>query len=263
MNEGTVLTTTLTANDIDNQVLTFSFTGLPTFAAFQNISNGVGNLTLSPGFSQSGEYRIAVIVTDTYGASAVDTLFLSVANVTEIRRIPLNASMITDLVRPPYGSSVSPNYLVDEQTLNPVTNQHPVSTSWKPYFNLSFAPYHIYFDLGEEYIIKKIYLHDMHNVANLEVLYGNPNQWKSLFTEPCNSFNAWKLHETDISSRYIRLSMLNTVYASVNEIAIYGYLASEKHSEIIPDSEETGSGIYPNPCSSLLNISEFPTNGFF
>jgi hypothetical protein len=254
--EGETLTYNISASDPDNQILSFSFSGMPTFMQYQPIGNGNGKIIFSPGYTNSGYYAIIVNVADPMGGIDLDTLHVNIIDAPEIIRIPLNSSMITDLVRPPYGSSISPAFLVDEQALNPVTNQHPSSASWKPYYNLAYAPYHFYLDLGFEYVIKKIYLHDMNSVANLDVWYGAPGQWAALFTEPCNAYNTWKLHETSITTRYIQLSMINTISAAVNEIILYGYLANEKNAPIsefeYPSSEIV---VYPNPCNSLLTIS--------
>ncbi|NVO20219.1 MAG: T9SS type A sorting domain-containing protein [Bacteroidetes bacterium] len=262
LNEGVSLTYPFSATDADNQTLTFSFSSLPSFVQYQPNGNGFGKFLINPGFNNSGSYDILVTVSDTYGATDSDILHLVVVDVPEIVRIPLNSSMITDLVRPPYGSTNSPNYLVDEQGLNPMTNQHAVSLSWKPYFNLTAAPYLVYFNLGDDYIIKKIYLHDMNAVADLFVSYGTPGQWISLFTEPCNSYNAWKLHETNISTRYICLSMTTSVYAAVNEIAVYGYPDPQKSSAIEPVEHLTidAPSFYPNPCNNILHLGSLIEN---
>jgi hypothetical protein len=114
----------------------------------------------------------------------------------------------------------------------------------------------VYFDLGDDYVIRKIYLHDMNNVANLDVSYGTPNNWTPLFTEPCNSYIKWKLHETNISTRYIQLTMANSVYAAVNEIAIYGYIDYTKKFPVAnPYEFPEEVSIFPNPCNSTLTIS--------
>lgn len=244
----------VSATDFDNQSLTYSYTTLPGFVVFQQGSNGNGTFLINPGYQDAGNYQVIVTITDTYGATDSDTLFIEVINTPEIQRIILNTSMITDLVRPPYGSSVSPNYLVDEQSLNPVLNQHPVSQSWKPYHNLSFAPYHVYFDLGQEYVIRKVYFHDMHNVANLEVAYGTPSAWTYWFTEPCNAFTTWKLHEVNATTRYIRLSMTGSVYAAVNEIALYGYPASMKKTVVNPVEQQLSANVFPIPCDQFLTV---------
>jgi hypothetical protein len=48
------------------------------------------------------------------------------------------------------------------------------------------------------------------------------NNWSSLFVDPLNKFKIWKRHATDMSTRYLRLSLTDP-YAAVNEIIIYGY----------------------------------------
>jgi len=256
MDEGGTASIPVSASDPDNQTLTLSMTGIPSFSQFQQTGNGTGNLLISPGYNDAGTYTLQFMVEDGAGGSDTVSFVLTVINVPQIVRIPLNASMIHDLVRPPYGSYVSANYLVDEQTLNPTLNQHALSSSWKPYFNLSFAPYHIYFDLGDDYVLRKLYLHDMHNVANLEVSYGSPGLWTNLLTEPCNAFNTWKLHEINISTRYLRLSMTNTVNAAVNEIALYGYVDESKSSPFQEITEVSGGfGVHPNPFSFKITVS--------
>ncbi len=255
MDEGTTAEYLFSASDSDNQTLTFSLSDLPSFAQFIQTSNGYGKLVLTPGYSGSGEYPVIISVTDTYQAVDRDTLIISVINSPVVERIILNASMITDLVRPPYGSWQSPAYLVDEQDKDPLLNQHPNSLSWKPYYNINYSPYHIYFDLGQEYVIKKVYVHDMNNVAPLVFSYGTPDSWNDWFTEPCNGYVHWKLHTTDVTTRYIRISEYNTISAYANEIAVYGYPVEEKSAEVAVEPESLV--VYPNPASTNINISGF------
>jgi hypothetical protein len=267
LTEGQSANYLFSATDADNQTLVFNITNLPTFAQFVQTGNGFGKLVLTPGYSDSGIYPITIAVQDTYQATDIDTLILTITNSPVVERIPLAASMITDLVRPPYGSWTSAAYLVDEQSLNPTLNQHAVSASWKPYYNMNFAPYHIYFDLGQEYVIKKVYLHDMNSIANLDFAYGMPENWTPWFTEPCNNYNNWKLHQTDVATRYIRLSMYSSVYAAINELALYGYASGLKAAEITgnpgnltPATSEVGNTIkiWPNPASTKLCVSGLP-----
>ncbi len=255
LDEGTSTDYLFSASDYDNQTLTFGLSGLPDFVQFIQTANGQGKLVLNPGYSDSGEYTIIISVTDTYQAEDSDTLIISVVNSPVVERIILNAGMITDLVRPPYGSWQSPAYLVDEQDKDPLLNQHPNSLSWKPYYNINYSPYHIYFDLGEEYVIKKVYVHDMNNVAPLVFSYGTPESWNDWFTEPCNGYVHWKLHTTDVTTRYIRISEYNTISAYANEIAVYGYPVTEKSAEITDEPESLV--VYPNPASTSINIRGF------
>lgn len=258
LDAGTTEDYLFSASDADNQLLTFSFIDLPAFVQFISMGNGLGKLIINPAYSDAGDYAVVIMVTDTYQASDSDTLLLSVAYSPVVERIPLNANMITDLVRPPYGSWQSAAYLVDEQNLDPMLNQHPVSPSWKPFYSTSYSPYHIYFDLGQNYVIRKVYVHDMNNAANLVFSYGTPDNWNDWFTEPCNGYVHWKLHETSITTRYIRLSEYNTISAYANEIALYGYAIEEKSAEIL--NKETPIRVYPNPATERLFIDGLPVD---
>lgn len=266
-NEGQTANYLVSATDADNQALTFAFTGLPSFMQFVTTGPGTGKLVAIPGYNDSGTYPIVVEVSDTYRATDKDTLILTVVNSPTVERIPLKASMVTDLVRPPIGSTASGSFLVDEQNLSPELKQHPVSASWKPYYNMNYAPYHIYLDLGREYMITKLYIHDMNNVADLDFSYGVPGNWVSWFTEPCNSYNNWKLHETGVATRYIRLTMYSSVYAAINELALYGYAMGLKSLAIggisdikLPEANPIGIRVWPNPATTELNILGMPKN---
>ncbi|QGY45688.1 T9SS type A sorting domain-containing protein [Maribellus comscasis] len=157
-------------------------------------------------------------------------------------QIRLSSSMITDLVEG--GSVYSADYLVDEQDSSVENNEHPTSQSWKPYWNMNNAPYSVYIDLGKVYNITEIALHDMNNVANLEVYYGEPDNWQALFTESCNKYKTWKTHETDVATRYIKLTMSESVYAAVNEIIIYGYEVVVENTLVSEQIQLSGSMIY-------------------
>lgn len=256
LNEGETISVTIEGSDPDNQPLTFFFDPMPTFCQFIYTDNNSGRLDIAPGYSDSGVYELVVSTTDPYQATSTDTMKIFVNQSNEITRIPLTSDMITDLVRPPYGSQTPPALLVDEQSLDPMQNQHPVSANWKPHYNNSYAPYHFYIDLGQEYVIKKVFIHDMHSVADLTFSYGEPDNWEDWFVEPCNAYNKWKLHETNITTRYIRVSQINTIWAQANEIAIYGYADSSKNSTI--EKLEPSYFFYPNPARNYVTLGGKP-----
>lgn len=129
--------------------------------------------------------------------------------------------MVHDLVTG--GSVNSPTLLVDEQTLDPLLNQHPVSMSWKPYYTEVKAPYHIYLDLGKNYVIRKVKLHDMNNVSPISLSTGTPSNWKEEFSYLTNAYNYWKSFETDYTTQFIRFTQWNASSAEINEVALYGY----------------------------------------
>jgi hypothetical protein len=165
------------------------------------------------------------------------------------------------------GSYWTGEYLIDEQYCTPENKAHPVSQSWKPYWNMNLAPYHIYFDLQYIHRITNISLHDMHNTKNLEISVGEPGNWKSLFIDPCNKYNSWVQHTTDVSTRYIRLSMTESVFAAVNELVLYGYSEEEKTikkgdisknlttSAINIDDENIQIKLNQNPVINRLNLT--------
>lgn len=138
-----------------------------------------------------------------------------------IEQITLTSSMLIDSVTG--GSLQSGLLLIDEQTKTSKNGLHPTSLSWKPHYNMSNGPYSIYFDLQTHYFISEIGLHDMHNIQNLDVSYGEPGNWQPLLTESCDGFKTWKTHTVNIETRYIRFEMNQSVYAAINEISLYGY----------------------------------------
>jgi hypothetical protein len=186
-------------------------------------------------------------------------------------RILLEAAMITDLVKG--GSLNPPRYLVDEQELNPDSNQHPTSLPWKPAKNLKSAPFHLIIDLGAEYLIDRISLHDQSTSGNLIVSHGTPENWITLFIDPATKAKTWSNQVVRISTRYIRLSMSN-LEAKINEIAIFGYamIASSMPSAKASNSTDVSKPgsltldnqleslvstfrVYPNPVQDLLYIT--------
>ena len=151
---------------------------------------------------------------DPHTEDEADTEFISA-------QINLTPEMIVDEVIG--GSYWSASYLVDEQYCTPLNELHPVSQSWKPYWNMDKAPYHFYIDLKTVHKITNISLHDMHNTKNLVVSVGEPGNWQPLFTDPCENYKIWKQHPVNCETRYIRISMLESVFAAVNEIVVFGY----------------------------------------
>ncbi|NRB59068.1 MAG: T9SS type A sorting domain-containing protein [Winogradskyella sp.] len=177
-------------------------------------------------------------------------------------QIVVTPEMVDDLV---IGGSVdSPLYLFDEQeSVNPEINEHPTSKNWKPFYNNSKAPYYATVDFGEEYHISKIYMHDMHSSGNFIIEYQDNSQWLPLITEPCNSYNTWKLHETDIDASRLRLVMLDSPYVGVNEIIFIGYPngnVAEVQQKVFLESTDAKSidlnsiEVYPNPVKDIFSI---------
>lgn len=177
-------------------------------------------------------------------------------NADQPEQIVLTNDMLVDLMA---GGSVFPaEHLIDEQEKTFVNGLEPTSQSWKPHYNMNYAPYHVYFDLKHMHHLSQIGLHDMHNVKNLEVSYGKPGDWKPLFTEPCNNFKTWKIHDVDVDTRYIRLSMYESVFAAVNEINLFGYPINAQITLV--DSMITDEVTGGSQNSPLLLIDEQDSN---
>ena len=62
--EGETLTVPLSASDPDGDGLTFSTSGLPSFATLTDNGDGTGSLDVAPGFDDGGTFTITVTVTD-------------------------------------------------------------------------------------------------------------------------------------------------------------------------------------------------------
>lgn len=176
-----------------------------------------------------------------------------------IEQIVVTSSMVTDLVSG--GSIFSPQYLFDEQSLNPLINDIPTSNEWKPYFNANNAPYYATVDLGEAYHISEIYMYDVSNMQDFNVEYDDNGSWSALFVEPCDAFNAWKTHFTDVNTQFLRLGMLSSPYAAINEIILYGYplnnsskAINKKSSNEIDTKEVIDLELFPNPVKETLYL---------
>ena len=153
----------------------------------------------------------------------------------EVHQIILSPQMITDEVSG--GSLDSPNYLVDEQYVDINKDEHAVSKCWKPYYNGTKAPYNTTINLGSEYVIKKIYFHDMYDVGPMIISYGEPGNWKTLYSENFDSFNSWISQEVDVKTQYLRLTLEAGSAAYTNEIIVYGYSSGIANTNVEKKAE--------------------------
>lgn len=180
------------------------------------------------------------------------------------QQIVVSPQMVTDLVQG--GSVNSPLFLFDEQNIDELAGAHAISTSWKPNYSMKKASYHVLVDLGSVYHLSEIHLHDMHDTKNFTVDYGDGTTWTQLFVDPCDTFKTWSINTTDVSTRYLRLSMNESVFAAVNEIFIYGYPAESnaaksvisKKTKNTSDSKSNFDSekleLFPNPVHDKMGI---------
>ncbi len=137
-------------------------------------------------------------------------------------QIVINKSMISDKVTG--GSVYPPTYMFDEQDIDIEANMHPISESWKPYYNETKAPYHTVVNLGTEYHITEIALHDMNSTYDFVVETSDDGlNWTILLTDDLNEYKVWQRHKLSVVTKYLRFTMLSSPYACVNEILVFGY----------------------------------------
>lgn len=86
MDEGTTLNVAILSSDADNNALTLSVSGLPSFASFKDNGNDTGSISFAPGFGDAGIYQIIVTATDG-SLSGSGTFNLTVNN---INRLPVS-----------------------------------------------------------------------------------------------------------------------------------------------------------------------------
>lgn len=184
-----------------------------------------------------------------------------------VQQIVVLPQMVIDLVQG--GSVTSPLFLFDEQNIDELAGAHAISTSWKPDYSMKKASYHVMVDLGRVYHLSEIHLHDMHDTKNFTVEYGDGTNWTPLFVDPCNTFNTWSINTTDVSTRYLRLSMYESVFAAVNEIFIYGYPLESNAAKSVRGEKTKNTNapksnfdakkmqLFPNPVHDKMGI-RFP-----
>lgn len=185
-------------------------------------------------------------------------------------QIKISPEMITDLVGG--GSIKSPLFLFDEQNLDIEAREQAISESWKPDHAMNEPSYHAVIDLGKNYYISEINLHDMEDIHDFTLEYGDNSNWSKLFVDPCDTYKTWSKNKTDITTRFLRVSMYQNVFASVNEIFIYGKPITSEFTKAV-DKRKTKTischashastfdsdniELYPNPVKQKLKI-KFP-----
>jgi hypothetical protein len=178
-------------------------------------------------------------------------------------QIVVTPNMVSDMV--PGGSVDTPLYLFDEQeTVNPILDEHPTSNNWRPFYTNANAPYYTTVDLGLEYHITKIYIHDMHSTHNFNIEFDDNSGWSHLLPESCDGYNVWKVHDVNVTTSKLRLSMLDSPYAGVNEIILIGYPVgnvgnkstqfTDKTPEQIVLNENLKPILFPNPVKDQINL---------
>lgn len=244
----------VSASDADNDLLTFNMINAPDFIQLIDLGNNQAQLHLNPTISNIGNFTFEIRATDNNFETSSLTIAINISPAPISNRIILNRKMITDLVD--RGSHHSPSNLVNEQNQDPFKNRHPKSKSWVPSKRISGSPFSTLIDLGEEYYIDFAMLHDMRYTDDLHISVGTPDNWTEIKNYTTSSYKKWKKVNMGAKSRYLLLTMYNTVKAQINELALYGYAVNlTKKSSITENTSSFPSfKIYPNPAQDYLQI---------
>ena len=257
---GSNLTVEVYANDADGDQLNLLLYSAPDFVKLSDFGSGYGNLNFSPDLTVTGNFAFEIRAEDGQGGSSSVLLNVQITPAPVTERIVLNTAMITDLVDG--GSRYSPIYLANEQSIDPYSNDHPKSKSWLPAKRVSYGPFQAMIDLGEDYFIDFAFLHDMQYTANFQIYAGTPDHWTEITTYETSSFRRWKEVDLGVTSRYLLLSMTNTIYAYINEIALYGYVINQMDKSAMHFNPEDSPEylIYPNPAQYQIKIQDKTEN---
>ena len=257
---GNSLTIDIFASDADGDLIDLNSLNTPDFIQFIDFGNGQGELQINPSLTDVGNYAFEVIALDANSGESALPVVVNISAAPASERILLTTEMISDLVDG--GSRYSPIYLANEQHLDPFLNQHPRSKSWVPSKYITSSSFSTLIDLGTEYYIDYAMLHDMRYTDDLHISVGTPDNWTEITSFSTSSFRQWKEVNLNSTSRYLLLTMYNTVYAQINEIALYGYVVgSTDKSKIAGDSISFPAfTIYPNPTQDYLRIQNKSAN---
>ena len=83
VDEGVLLSFTVSATDADGQPLVFRASGLPTGATFRDLHNNTASFSWTPGFNQAGTYNPVFIVDDSFGGIDSKSVTITVRNVNQ------------------------------------------------------------------------------------------------------------------------------------------------------------------------------------
>jgi len=252
---GFPITVDISSSDIDGDALYLFTVDAPSFVVLNDFGNGLGSLELNPLAEDAGSYAMEVIVEDQFGESASTIFNIQVYSPPTVERIILTSAMVTDLVVG--GSDSSPLLLVDEQSLDPFLNDHPRSKSWVPAKNVPATPSQVIIDLGKTHYIDLAFIHDMRASGNLQISYGEPENWTEIAVYTTSSFKYWAEINAKINTRYLLLTMDQTIDAQINEIALYGFIVnpSKRTAWVMEEQPALDFVVYPNPATDYISIN--------
>ncbi|MGB0930759.1 MAG: fibronectin type III domain-containing protein, partial [Chitinophagales bacterium] len=165
-------------------------------------------------------------------SSISNVICIDTEELEEESKIPLDPSMVVN-----ESDLGEPENLVDEQEIagEPATSSggSPATTWTTPLENNTIYPIHAYIDLGQPYIVTKVFLRDVIGQAPMTVSYGYPGHWTEAFTDNLSGFFSWNQHNLFVNTRYLRLSK-SDINANVNELVVYGYPVDASNTDQTP-----------------------------
>lgn len=106
VNELSNLIIDLSGTDADGDVISFSATGLPSFATFSNSGNGTGSININPEIGDAGSYNVTVTVTDANTATSSETFTL------KVNKLNLNVPVIASIGNKTLDENTNQSYSV-------------------------------------------------------------------------------------------------------------------------------------------------------
>lgn len=81
-------------------------------------------------------------------------------------------------------------------------------------------------DLGSEYALTEIKIHDGQGESPVTVSTGIPGAWNQQFTDQMTLYNKWSNHTVSVTTRYVQIAVenVNNESAWINEVKIFGSL---------------------------------------
>ncbi len=116
-----------------------------------------------------------------------------------------------------------PTRLVDEQALagDPPSGNN-CTTRWEVHHSWEFVfPIMGHIDLGQEYNLSTIWMHDTYSKGYFKVEYGSPGNWTELLTVYTDKYLFWREIPVNVTTQFLRFTQLDSD-AMLNEICLYG-----------------------------------------
>ncbi|MDC0707948.1 alpha/beta fold hydrolase [Stigmatella sp. ncwal1] len=184
---------------------------------------------------------LLVSCTDPSEVGLADTHAQTHALVVASVKVPITASMVkVDATRPAIGNHAA---LYDEQDAigdpRGGTGAKPVTTWGNVVYSPSDYPMGFFIDLGQAYDVTEVGVFDTYDTGDITFDVGEPGAWTPAVTFSTNLWEKWKLFPVNQRTRYLHFT--RTLYASVNELVVYGSPVDPSGPSNVPPTVSAGS----------------------